>query len=269
MRAALDEVYGDAHWIDRARLIAEIRDPGTEWSDALRFYFNVRTTGAGRAVDPRVWAKNATPLEVPPGAYIGIGFDGSHNTDSTVLRACTREGHRFTLGTWERPRGDELVRWQNAHPGEEWLVPRGEVKEKVAWAFGTYRVGRMLCDPWKWQDEVAQWSKDHGEEVVLKFPTNSAVRMAPAVDRWLTAVREGSTTTDEDAIVAQHVASAHLQQVRLQDDPADAKTRYVLVKGEDRAQIDGAIADVLAYEAAMTMPDAPTHADTDGAIYWG
>jgi hypothetical protein len=44
--------------------------------------------------------------------------------------------------------------------------------------------------------------------------------------------------------------------VRLADDEADGRTRYVLVKGDDKGRIDAAVADVLAYEAAMTMPDA-------------
>lgn len=54
-------------------------------------------------------------------------------------------------------------------------------------------------------------------------------------------------------MTADHVKSAHLKQVRLADDPADGRTRYVLVKGEDRRLIDAAVADVLAHEAAMTM----------------
>ena len=33
----------------------------------------------------------------------------------------------------------------------------------------------------------------------------------------------------------------------------DGRTKYVLEKGEDRQRIDGAVADVLALEAAMTM----------------
>jgi hypothetical protein len=43
--------------------------------------------------------------------------------------------------------------------------------------------------------------------------------------------------------------------VRLSDDADDQRTHYVLVKGEDGGRIDGAVADVLAHEAAMTMPE--------------
>ena len=36
-----------------------------------------RLRSAGRAVDPRVWAALEKVHEVPAGAYIGLGFDGS------------------------------------------------------------------------------------------------------------------------------------------------------------------------------------------------
>lgn len=54
-------------------------------------------------------------------------------------------------------------------------------------------------------------------------------------------------------MTADHVKSATLKQVRLADDPEDGRTRYRLEKGEGRRPNDAAVADVLAYEAAMTM----------------
>lgn len=257
LRAALVSVYGDAKWIDKDRLVAEIRDPATPWSDALRFYFNVRTTGAGRAVDPRVWAALVKPREVPVGSYIGLGFDGSVSQDSTVLRACTADGFRWTLGAWERPTGDAFVQWKNAHPGEDWSVPRQDVRDAIALAFGRYRVGRMYVDPWKWQTELADWIRDFGKDIVLALDTNVIARFAPVVDQWLIAIREGKEH-DGDPAIAQHVANAHLRKVRLDDDDGDGRTRYLLVKGQDGGKIDGAIADVLALAAAMTMPPEPT-----------
>ena len=256
LKAALRSVYRDSSWIDTDRIVAEIRDPSTTWPDSLRFYFNVRTTGAGRAVDPRVWGALERPREVPAGTYIGLGFDGSVSQDSTVLRACTTDGYRWTLGKWERPTGDAWVQWKNAHPGEDWTVDRQDVRDAIALAFGRYRVGKMFADPWKWQTELADWQRDHGKDVVLALDTNVIARFAPAVDQWLTAIREGKDH-DDDAVIAQHVANAHLRKVRLDDDDADGRTRYVLVKGEDKGKIDGAVADVLALAAAMTMPPEP------------
>jgi hypothetical protein len=72
---ALDVAYGDAHWIDKDRILKEIRDPATAWDDSLRFYFNIRTVGSGRAVDPRVWEALKAPREVEAGS---VGPDVRH-----------------------------------------------------------------------------------------------------------------------------------------------------------------------------------------------
>ena len=244
--AALAKVYGDASWIDKARLIAEIHDPATPWTDALRFYFNVRTTGAGRAVDPRVWEALRKPRDVPAGTYIGLGFDGSISQDATVLRGCTADGYSFVIKVWQRPQG-----------AVDWRVNRTEVEQLVAETFARYRVGRMLCDPPKWYSEIESWQERYGKDVVLFFDTNQTRRFAPAVDRWRTGLAEGSHTHDGDPLTDEHVKAAHLRKVRLSDDANDQRTHFVLVKGEDGGRIDAAVADVLSYEAAATMPPEP------------
>jgi hypothetical protein len=95
LQAALVEVYGDSYWITSRldRIVQEIRDPATSWDDALRYYFNIRSAGAGRAVDPRRWDFLAAPRDVPAGTRIGLGFDGSISQDATVLRGCTADGY--------------------------------------------------------------------------------------------------------------------------------------------------------------------------------
>jgi hypothetical protein len=244
--ASLTETYGDAWWVDLTRLVAEIRDPATSWDDALRFYFNIRSAGSGRAVDPRVWDALAKPRDIPNGTRVGLGFDGSISQDATVLRACTADGYSFIVASFVRPKG-----------AVDWKVDRLEVAAAVKDAFKRYSVGLMLCDPFKWWTEVETWAQEFGDEVVLALETNQARRFAPAVDRWLTAIREGSHTHDADPITDLHVKAAHLQKVRIADEEDDGRTRYVLIKGDDHGRIDGAVADVLAYEAAMTMPETP------------
>lgn len=241
---ALSIVYGDAHWIDLSRLVKEIRDPSTEWDDALRFYFNIRSAGLGSAVDPRVWAALAAPREVEPKTEIGLGFDGSISQDETWLVGCTRDGYCFRIGRWARPAGST-----------GWTVPRTEVMERVEWAFNTYKVGRFLFDPPKWWQEGETWQTRWTADVVLPLDTNQPRRQAPAVDRLLVAIRERSISHDGDTDLADHMAAAHLKKVRLNESEDDGRTRYVIVKGEDRRKIDGAMALLLAYEAAMTMPE--------------
>jgi hypothetical protein len=245
---ALSVSYGDANWIDKQRILKEIRDPATAWDDSLRFYFNIRTVGSGRAVDPRVWDALAKPREVPAGTPVGLGWDGSNNRDASALRACTEDGYSFVLGIWQRP--------SDAPP--DWTVPREEVHRTLDAAFKRYRVGRMFCDPWKWHSEIEEWTAKYGKDgnddpIVVVLDTNQNSKFVPAVDRWLTAIREGTHTHDGDPMTSDHVKSATLKQVRLADDPDDGRTRYRLEKGEGRRPNDAAVADVLAYEAAMTM----------------
>lgn len=257
MLAALKVAYGDAKWIDLGRILKEIRDPSTAWDDALRFYFNIRSAGMGKAVDPRRWDALASPMDIPAGTVIGLGFDGSISEDASFLRGCTRDGYSFLIQGWVRPTGDAMLRWQAENPGKEWRVPRKEVHEAVAGAFARYRVGRMNCDPAKWWSEIEDWAAQYGEEIVLNFDTNQSTRMAPAVDRWLVAIREGVHHHDGDPITSDHVKASHLKKVRDGDQEDDGRTKYVIVKGEDRRKIDAAVSDILAYEAAMTMPEPP------------
>lgn len=246
---ALSEAYGDSRWVELPRIVKEIRDPATLWDDAIRYYFNIRSAGVGRAVDPRRWSELAVPQDVPAGTRIGLGFDGSISQDATVLRGCTATGYSFIVGSWTRPRGVDV-----------WTVNRTDVHAAVAEAFARYDVGLMLCDTPKWYSEIEGWAEKYGAETVLAFDTNQSRRFAPAVDRWLTGIREGTHTHDADPITDLHVTASHLRKVRITDEEDDGRTRFVLIKGDDGGRIDGAVADVLAYQAAMTMgpASAPT-----------
>jgi hypothetical protein len=263
LRAELEYVYGGSWWAPITRFLADIADPATSWDDSVRFFFNRRSAGKSRATDPRAWDALGPPTvplrEVPTGAYIGLGFDGSLSLDSTVLRACTPDGYSFSLPgwSWVRPTGDAMRAWAMAHPGEDWKVPRDEVEAAVAQAFGTYTVGLMRPDAAFWRDEITRWQRLYGDTIVRPFDTNSARVMSPAFDRWKTAVASGAHTHDGDPVVSEHVKAMHQAHPRngVRDD--DGRLPTVPVKGDDRRKIDGGLADILAYEAAMTMPEAP------------
>ena len=245
--AALAEAYGGARWVNLERLVREIRDPATSWDDAVRFYFNIRSAGQGRAVDPRVWDALRRDRDIPLGASVGAGFDGSISRDATVLTICTADGHSKEIASWQRPPG-----------ALEWNVDRESVHQAVAEMFAKYAVGRMFCDTPKWLTEIEGWAAKYGNDAndkprVLALDTNQPRRFAPAVDRWLTGIRAGIHTHSGDPLTDLHVKAAHIKKVRLADEEDDGRTRYVLIKGDDHGRIDGAVADVLAYEAAMTM----------------
>lgn len=228
-------------------------------AQAERFFGNKRVAGGGAAVDPARWAELRRDREVERGAYIALGFDGSKSRDATVLRACTPDGFSFSLPgwSWVRPVGPEMAKWQLAHPGKEWEVQREAVDAAVADAFATFRVGRLMFDPPYWRDEGTRWAKMYGEEVVLAFDTFVASRMSKAFDRWKTAIETGAHTHDGDRVVTAHVEALHQRSAKNMSPDDDGRVPMIPVKGDDLRKIDGALADILAYEAAMTMPAEP------------
>lgn len=261
-------IYRNSPWVDPRRILKEVLDAANSWDDVLRYYFNIRAAGMSRAADPRAWAVLARARDVAPKTRVGLGFDGSVSLDATVLRGCTEQGYRFTLGKWVRPPGPE---------GRDWTVPVTEVNDVLDRAFVSFDVGLLLYDPPYWREQGEAWRLRYGEERVKPLETNRATEFSPAVDRWrvlnatsskavgeaVRALAGGEDvavpirgTHDGDPVVTSHVLSAHLAKVRLADAPDDGRTRYVLVKGDDKAQIDGAVADVLAVEAAAQMGEA-------------
>jgi hypothetical protein len=274
----LEYVYSDRPWADPRRTLAEVRSPSSDWGDTLRFWFNRRTPGAGRAVDPRLWEAQRRAVGRPPaGTHVGGGFDGSISQDATVIRGRTADGYGFIWEAWEKPTGDELLRWLTAHPAKEsWEVDRRTVLASWDEFMATYDVGLMLCDTPKWRSEIeAQADKHHrvvdGKRVerILAFDTNQESRFAKAVDRWLTDLQAGILTHDGDELTTRHVLAAHKRRAgKASDEADDGRTLYVLIKGEDHARIDAAVTDVLAHEAAMTMPP-PIPEPEEPIAAWG
>jgi hypothetical protein len=246
--AALRVAYGESSaWVDLSRIADEIADPGTDPTDSRRFYFSQIVSDATRPVDVLAWEALAAPtVEVPDGAYIGVGFDGSISEDSTVLYGCTPGGHIFEIAAWERP----------ASAPEDWRVPRVQVHEAVEATFEVYRVGRMLCDPPRWWTEIEAWAARYGEDVVVALDTQSARRFAPACGRFAVSVREGAVSHDGRPGLTVNLAACARKRVRIADQEDDGRSPFVIVKA-DRRKIDRAVGAILALEAAMTMPPPP------------
>jgi hypothetical protein len=251
--AGLREAYGPAsEWTDFAAKLGDIRDPKTSKADSVRYFFNVATQTDRAAVDLERWRSLANPGERPAaGAAIAIGFDGSFSNDSTVLYGCVvgERPHLFLIAAWERPR----------NAPKDWRVPRAEVHAEVDRTMRQWRVGRMLCDPPRWESEVDEWARKYGDDRVLAYDTNQhTARMWQACSRFASAVEEGALTHDGDPLLERHLAATARRKVRANDDDADGRTRFVFVKADGRGptarKIDATIAAVLALEGASTMP---------------
>jgi hypothetical protein len=252
LETALKVAYGDSWWVDTERLVRDIRDPDTPWDDACRFFFNWNRSLTSGFVDIVAWDALGRSRVVEPGERIGLGFDGSISQDCTALYGCTADRFVFEIAAWERPDNVEV-----------WRVPRLEVDEKVSETFATYSVGRMFCDPPKWWSEIEMWAQTFNpsrteDAIVVELDTNQASRFAPACGRFEIGLAEGLSHDGKPGLRA-HLAACARKKVRLNDDDDDGRTKFVIVKADTR-KIDRAVAAVLAHEAAMTMPEAPSAA---------
>lgn len=231
-------------------------------AQAMRFFGNIVQASGGTAIDPKRWeyATDAGRI-VTDGERIGVGFDGSISDDCTALIGCTADGHVFvpefngTPTIWTRPE----------HAPDGWRVPRLEVKRAVRWIFETYDVGRFYGDPPKWSDTIETWMEVYNagreveDSIVMFFDTNQPKRMSGACDRFTTGLVEDEEPFSHDgsSLLTDHVlAMVRKKAYARNEDPDDRRVRFVFTKGDDGRKIDAGIGAVLAYEAAMSMPDA-------------
>jgi hypothetical protein len=147
LRGLLVEVYSGAPWVDLDRLLREVRDPGAPWTETTRFFFNMPCGGTLAAVSPALWASRQAARKLVEGERISLGFDGSHSRDGTALIACTEDGFLCPIEIIERPARTD-----------EWRVDRSRIHRALEDMFERFDVAYVYCDPWRWQDEIAEWA---------------------------------------------------------------------------------------------------------------
>lgn len=176
--AGLKAAYGDAHWVDLERILAEVYDPDTPPEEARRFYLNQIVAAADSWVSPPEWMKNRRddlrPLlfgdpnaRTKKGDTVTLGFDGSLTDDSTALVACrVDDGAAFLLAIWEKPEGPK---------GQGWEVPKDQVRDAVDFAFSTLDVVAFFSDVAYWETDVDAWRDAYGERLLVKATTRHAI----------------------------------------------------------------------------------------------
>lgn len=234
-------VYGDSPWVDPTTIDAEASElVETDPTQAERFFGNRLVQGLGSYMPEELWEATKAPRVVADGEQITLGFDGSTSGDWTTLRAETLDGYRFTptYGPDARPTFWNPDEWDGR-------IPRGEVSAAISEIFARYKVARMYVDPRHWETQADQWATEHGEDVVVVWPTNMVGRMFPALVRFLEDTAEKVTTHDGDHTMKLHALAARKV--------AKAGDRYILGKPAETQKIDLLMADVLAHEAAADM----------------
>jgi phage terminase large subunit-like protein len=180
-------------------------------------------------IDADDWHNGETLESLLPGDHVALGFDGSRHGDATALVACRiHDGLVQLLDVWQPPDGAP----------DDWEVPVGEVDRAIADAMETYNVVRGYFDPPLWQSEIDEWSREYGDQAVMRFHTNRT-RMMGATERFRTDIAANKIAHVYDEQFTAHVLRAQIREVR---------QGYWLTKNRP-ARIDAAVAAVLAYEA--------------------
>lgn len=240
VRAAVIEASGPvAEWSDIDGIIEQWRDPTADRTYLERVWLNRLVRSADRAFDAEQWRAIAQPQEVPDGALITLGFDGSRYNDSTGLIATDiASGYQWVVGVWEKPFGIG-----------EWEVPVSEVEAAVAEAFRRYDVWRMYADPPYWETWVAKWAGEFGSERVMEWWTNRTKAMAYAIKSFANAITSGELTHDGNPAYTRHIGNAVRRILTLRDDTGQNLWTMYKERPDSPHKIDLAMSGVLAWEA--------------------
>jgi phage terminase large subunit-like protein len=204
----------------------------TPLNQFIRYHLAGWTTAAATWLPAGAWDACAdSSVTVPDGADIVIGFDGSHNNDSTAVVGvtCTPVPHVFVIDVWERDDTDQ-----------DWKVPIEAVEQSIRQACRRWTVREVVCDPFRWQRSM-QILADEGLPVV-EYP-QTASRMTPSTQRLYEAALNGGLTHSGDPRLARHIANAVLK-VDHRGQRLAKETTY------SSRKIDLAVASVMAFDRA-------------------
>ena len=208
--------------------------PENEW---LRYHAAQWVSGAQAWLPTGVWDSCAdSSIVIDGGADVVLGFDGSHNSDSTaiVVVSCAPVPHIDVVDCWERPEGAT----------DDWKVPVIDVENAIREACRRWKVREIVADPFRWQRSL-QILADDGLPVV-EFPQTTS-RMTPATQRMYELVLNQGVTHSGDPRLARHISNA-LLRVDSRGQRLVKETKY------STRRIDLAIAAVMSLDRA-SIPD--------------
>lgn len=202
-------IRGDSVWLDPERIVQAILDPRNPPSRSRRFWYNQIWAAEDSWVVPAHWDALAAPGEVVADRdRVVMFFDGSKSDDDTgVIAARVSDGHRFTVGHWQKPPGER---------GKNWTVPRAAVDLAVRQAFERYEVVAFFADPSHakddetqerfWDELIDQWHRDFGDRLLVWAEAGRHSIMwdmsSPARTRDFTAAAERTAAEIEESVRA-------------------------------------------------------------------
>jgi hypothetical protein len=234
--------------VDLDSIEAEAADMAArDLAQAARFFGNILAPGQGRAFDVDLFKKLAVKesREVPDGALIVIGGDGSRIWDATSLIATEIDtGYQWPLGIWERPADVK-----------NWEVPVEQVDQVLTAAMERFNVWRVYFDPPYWESWIAAWAGRWGDDVVKEWWTNRPKAFGYALRSWAEAQRSGelshcARTDPWCELFTAHVGNAYREDTAYRDDGAPV---WIVQKEREGSplKIDSVPAAALSWEARM------------------
>jgi phage terminase large subunit-like protein len=186
-----------------------------------------------------VWEACESDDEIPAGAEVVLGFDGSFSNDSTAL---------VVMSAGEKPHVDVVECWEKpVTEGGDWRVPIVDVEDAIRSACRRWQVREIVCDPFRWA-RTYQVLEDEGLPIV-EFP-QSPQRMVPATQRFYEAVLNKTITHSGDPRLARHLSNCVLK--------VDQRgSRLAKDSRNSPRKIDLAIAAVMALDRASQAVEQP------------
>lgn len=240
----LREVYGvamdpETGWMVAEDVYADMHDPTVcrDEAEAARYFLNRSMSGSDAWIAKSVHERQTRAETVAPGTPIAVGFDGSLNDDTTVLRGCRMsDGFLFRLGSWAKPDGAA---------GDGWMVPRSEVLARIREVYADFDVVRGYFDPHEWRSDIETLATEldpFGKGRVVAWETRRDVAMGAALNRLHTDLTNGTAWHDDDPEAADHYGNAYAAPRRGQ--------RLVRKENPNSSRkIDAVVGDALALEA--------------------
>jgi len=263
-RAAVIEASGpSAAWRDIDGIVQLWRDPTTDRAYFERVYCNRLVKGSSQAFDVDKWRSLAKP-ENPAkfGDLITIGFDGSQFHDSTGI-ICTHveTGYQWSAGLWECPPG-------MGTPERPWKVPASDVDRVMRELFVQFTVWRLYADPPYWQEWIAAWRGEFGEERVIDWWTNRRRQMATALEGFVTSITAGTQSHDGSQDLARHLGNSRREDLSQRDEQGKAIWLIRKERPGSPLKIDLGMAAVLSWEARTDAIASGVSHNTQGVHVW-
>jgi hypothetical protein len=246
----------------RIAAISDATGPVGEWGTGQFAYIAslYEVEGADQAYWERVWLnrwrksgssmfdvrkiKTLPGVDIPKGAFVAVGFDGSRRNDSTgFVVTDIKTGLQYVAGVWEKP--DSI---------EEWEVPASDVSDTLADIVFRFEMWRLYGDPPYWTEEMATWATLYPDRVV-EFWTNQQRRMAYTIRAYLEALDSGACriagTDQQVATMMRHFGNAGKKELNIVDD--QGKPLYVMCHADGRLadKYDLAMAGCLSWAACL------------------